>query len=136
MRTARGLWAVLLLLLLCSISAAEPTPKRSKCPSLDGEWSGDFDGAYSGTWTASFAQTRNDVRAHAYVKLDGGGTSEAEAGAGIKCQGRQTAIAGSGSVRDKSGSFSGISDSKGKRLSGTWWSGDLAGTWRGERVAP
>jgi hypothetical protein len=76
------------------------------------------------------------VSAVADIKLDEGARLEAEGGAGTKCHGRQTAIAGTGSARDKSGSFSGISDVDGKRLSGTWWSGDLAGTWRGERVAP
>jgi hypothetical protein len=130
------LWIVLTALTAVAVPAAEPTAPPSKCPSLEGEWSGDFDGAYSGTWTASITQTRDEVSAHAYVKLDGGGTSETEGSAGTKCHGRQTALAGSGAVRGKAGSFSGISDTKGNRLSGTWWSGDMAGTWRGERVAP
>jgi hypothetical protein len=135
-KTISMLWIALIALTATTVAATEPTAPPSKCPSLEGEWSGDFDGAYSGTWRASFTQTRDEVSAQAYVTLDGGVTSESEGTAGIKCQGRQTAVAGSGSVKNKSGSFSGISDTKGRRLSGTWWSGDLAGTWRGARVAP
>ena len=130
--------ALLLLfgLSLClsgEIHAAEPAGK-SPCPSLDGDWSGQFDGSYSGDWSATFSQTGKMIRATASIALDSGVHLEAEGSAGISCEGNKTALAGTGSANKKSGSFSGISDDKGTHLSGTWWSGDLAGKWQGQRA--
>lgn len=108
---------------------------KAACPSLDGEWSGDFDGTFVGDWHATFTQSGTSVRATAEIILESGRRIEAEGSAGIKCEAGKTGIAGSGSARGTSGSFSGASDETGKSLSGTWWSGDLFGTWRGARVA-
>jgi hypothetical protein len=121
------------LLLVRTTALAGENDKRA-CPSLDGEWAGTFDGTFEGDWQATFTQSRANIRATAEITLDSGQRLEAEGSAEIKCESGKTAIAGSGSARDKSGSFSGISNDNGKSLSGTWWSGELFGTWRGERV--
>jgi hypothetical protein len=116
------------------VLATEPTPAKSACPSIDGDWSGDFDGSFEGTWSATFTQAGTMLSAEANIRLDDARDVEADGGGGVKCEGGRTAIAGSGSAQGKSGSFAGISDSTGTKLSGTWWSGDFAGSWRGERV--
>ncbi len=122
---------VLLLTLSTALAADKPKPA---CPSLAGEWAGDFDGSFEGQWRATFGQSGTSVDASATITGDSGPRLEAEGSAEVKCEGSKTAIAGSGSARDKSGSFSGVSDATGKNLSGTWWSGNLFGSWRGERV--
>lgn len=111
----------------------EPTVKPA-CPSLDGDWFGEFDGAFAGTWYATFTQAGPNVQAQADITVDSGKPLEAQGSAGVKCDGGKTTIAGTGAARGKSGSFSGVSDETGKHLSGTWWRGDLFGTWRGERT--
>lgn len=113
--------------------ANEPTPKNAACPSLDGEWAGDFDGSFEGDWSATFTVAGSMLSASAYITALGVGSVDGEGSGGVKCEGGRTALAGSGSAKGKSGSFAGISDASGNKLSGTWWSGDLAGTWRGER---
>jgi hypothetical protein len=115
------------------VLGAEPTAKPA-CPSLDGDWAGDFDGPFEGQWYATFAQVGTNVQASADITVDSGPRLEAQGSAGVKCEGGRTTIAGSGSAGGKSGSFSGVSDDTGKKLSGTWWSGNLFGTWRGERA--
>lgn len=122
-----------LALLLAPTAFAGEKPKPA-CPSLEGEWAGDFDGSFEGQWQATFTQSGTSIRAAADITLDSGPHIEGEGSAGIKCDEGKTTIAGTGSARDKSGSFSGVSDTTGKSLSGTWWSGDFFGTWRGERV--
>jgi hypothetical protein len=122
-----------ILVLTCFTAGAQPTPKAA-CPPLAGEWSGEFAGSYAGDWSATFTQSGNTIRAEATITLEAGQRFEAEGTAGSSCEGAKTALAGSGSAKERSGSFSGISDDKGRRLSGTWWSGDFAGTWEGERV--
>jgi hypothetical protein len=124
------------ILLLFAPGAALGGEAKAKpaCPSLDGEWSGDFDGTFEGVWHATFNQSGENVRATAEITLDSGPRIEAEGSGGIKCEDGKTGIAGSGSAKEKSGSFSGLSDETGNKLSGTWWSGDYAGTWRGERT--
>lgn len=113
---------------------AEPTTKAA-CPSVDGEWAGNFDGPFEGQWYATFTQAGTVVQASADIAVDSGPRLEATGSAGVKCDGGKATIAGSGSAGGKSGSFSGVSDENGRTLSGTWWSGNLYGTWRGERVA-
>jgi hypothetical protein len=121
-------------LLLIHGTAVAADKAKPGCPSLAGDWSGDFDGSFEGTWQATFTQSGTNVNATAGITLKSGQHIEAEGSAEIKCQGSKTEIAGSGSARDKSGSFSGVSDASGKSLSGTWWSGDLFGTWRGQKI--
>ena len=125
-------WVGLLLLVPLSASG-DPTPKPA-CPSIDGEWFGQFEGSYSGEWAATFSQTGSNIRATATITLESGQQIEAEGSAGISCEGKKTAVAGSGAAKERSGSFSGVSDDTGTHLSGTWWSGDLAGSWRGQRA--
>lgn len=115
--------------------AGEPTPKKAACPSLEGEWAGDFDGSFEGDWSATFTQTGSMLSASANIMTLDACAFEGAGSGGIKCEGGRTAPAGSGSAKGKPGSFAGISDAAGNKLSGTWWSGDLAGRWRGERGA-
>jgi len=125
------------LLLLMPLNALGDSTPKSACPSLDGEWFGQFEGSYSGEWAATFSQTGNSIRATATITLESGQQLEAEGSAGISCEGKKTAVAGSGSAKaakDRAGSFSGVSDVTETHLSGTWWSGDLAGTWSGQRT--
>jgi len=132
MRRRVLLLSVVLLVFAGELPAAEP---KLACPSLDGYWSGQFDGPYSGTWAAAFTQTGRTIRAAAIIKLRSGQQFEARGTAQVLCEGKKTTLAGSGSAKGKSGSFEGLSDDKGTHLSGTWSGGKRSGTWRGERAA-
>ena len=134
MRPAAAVTCLALLVAPIAAFGGEPKAKPA-CPSLAGDWAGDFDGTYEGQWQATFTQSGASIGASAEITLDSGQSIEAEGSAEVKCEGSKTGIAGSGSAKGKSGSFSGVSDESGKKLSGTWWSGDLFGTWRGQRVA-